>query len=468
MVQALFGEAKGVLGKSFILTGLMPAGLLLVSLTAFFNHVAGLEALLTNVQSIEKSTTLAGAFVIGGWFALGLWFFASRSFFIEVFKDLPGAPLSWLRWRMIDRQTKRARLAKQAKESAMLDYTVLVWYQNHFEKPKAVLESLTVEREAILNESNAARALIERSSADSSDVDVRKTVQQVTTALRHLHGLSARADAEDIELFAEIAAWNSFVNDASVVQYLSAAAEDAYRRYVSAFIQGARFPKSDLWIQATAFGNRLAALDDYAESRYKINTTTLWRRLWTILPERSKAEMSDVRTTLEVLVNLTVAGILAAIVASCSTILQTALLLFRIGWSYADPISPLSKQLQPNWFAIIFIFTSIIFSFATYRSAVYSCNSLTEDIVRFIDLYRLKFLVALGFKCPAAVEGELNLFNQLNKFFTQAVPRDPKQELQCPMERDTEAARAQSLSGNEEVAAEKISNPDSRSNRRSQ
>src|SRR4051794_22280661 len=104
MIQALFGEIKGVLGKTFILAGLLPATFLLLGLASYFHKLTGFDGLFGNLLVSTNRLTVNAALVLTTWLGLGLFFFAARRFFVDTFQALPWPGLGPLRRGMLRRQ----------------------------------------------------------------------------------------------------------------------------------------------------------------------------------------------------------------------------------------------------------------------------------------------------------------------------------------------------------------------------
>lgn len=70
--------------------------------------------------------------------------------------------------------------------------------------------------------------------------------------------------------------------------------EDVLRMVDRAFAEHDKFP-SGHYTFPTALGDLISALDDCGQDRYQIDTTTMWDRVWWILPKDAKADVSDAR-----------------------------------------------------------------------------------------------------------------------------------------------------------------------------
>jgi hypothetical protein len=137
---------------------------------------------------------------------------------------------------------------------------------------------------------------------------------------------------------AELRRWRAAATpEAKVV--LEMLADQVFREWTKAFAEAEKYP-SGPWIYPTVLGNRIAALDDYAEQRYGMDTASMWERMWWILPTKAKQEISDARLVVEVFVNLmTVVFVL---------VLLWQILLMLL--SDADPSSAVRASLKrPNY-----------------------------------------------------------------------------------------------------------------------
>src|SRR5262249_49255835 len=151
--------------------------------------------------------------------------------------------------------------------------------------------------------------------------------------------------------------------------------QDIKRKYTKAFLSARRFGDGP-YIFPTELGNRISALDDYAQGRYCIDTAVLWDRLGWVLPKDAKAEVGDARLALETLINLALALALAGfLVLSVEGTKCT-----NIGWVGVD--CNITS-------AAAFVTMAFVFSYFSYRGAVFAMEVLSTKMTALIDMYRL-------------------------------------------------------------------------------
>jgi hypothetical protein len=117
----------------------------------------------------------------------------------------------------------------------------------------------------------------------------------------------------------EVEAWRQASGSEVAQAIIVIAKDDVLRRVDKAFAVRGTFG-DEHYVFPTALGDLFSALDDYGQNRYGIDTTTLWDRVWWILPREVKADVSDARLSVETLINLIVALVLVGVVVLASQI----------------------------------------------------------------------------------------------------------------------------------------------------
>jgi hypothetical protein len=425
MFQALFGQIKGVFGKSYLLAGLIPAAILIIGLNLYRHGVAGVQSAVDTLLGPFDKLAFAGVQNAAFLLTTGLAFFALRPLVIETFQSMPWSILSPLRYWMLARQVQRCRKAQRLREAALYDLTVLSWHKRDNVPETYVPRWLKVDsQELVIRKSHQARSALRDIARVSNNRSAasRRAMGRIMDGYRAFYSLLAQrksTNGDIASLANELDKWRQLVKTESSSDVLGVLEQQTTDHWLRARRKCALFPNYETWIEPTSFGNRLAALDDYAEKRYHIDTTTIWRRIWGILPAQDREEISDAKLSIEVMLNICVAfGLLGAAAAVFLTI-EAWKIILKDGFTH----------FAVNWHAIRVIIGSEIFAYVMYKLSVQMASALTENIVRAVDLYRLRVVVALGYPCPTQVKEELQLFQELQVFFTQGEPRNPNRSL---------------------------------------
>ena len=435
MWEALFNQVKGVLGKTYVFAGLIPAALILWGWRAFSAHAGDFERAVTELLGKKESAVTASIFSGIELFWLGLFFFATRGFILRVMSAVPGWLLTPLRWRLLNRQMRRRRKAERRLEDFEAELTALRWlskgcplphdgnYIPEWRKIPNVLDSTL----AALERCAGARELLVKLSrrADSPRVPSRRRMRKLTCGVSNLYELTFNHPPH-VGTYSEISHWRAAAGDAGVKQIVALAAAESYRSWVVALAEFKSFPE-DKWLEPTSLGNRLASLDDYAEKRYGITTSTMWRRLVGVIPKEDRQEIADVQLSIEALTNLCVAaaGLCVA---------------FLIASAPSVALATLGGPRTIDWRTVFLVGAALILSAASYGGAVYASGALCENVMRLVDLHRLKLVSAMGLKSPRTVGEERATFVELKSLFVKGTPLQPDRLLEVPKAPKAEAA----------------------------
>jgi len=425
MFGGLLDKITASLGKSFIFAGLLPAAVLLAIVECYRYGLTEFSSQLPSTASDLKDITALGII----WLAAAFILFAIRTWIFDRFQKMPRgrlAPLLLRRW------WRRRDQAETSVRKLEWQYTVVQWPTTNFDLDMALYQppfiaTPTVER--ALRKSQRARSRLDIMVAQ------KRTYPGFWDCHELLDGLCAlfliaikRADyspAEQGQIAADLTSWrSSFENTRKkVINNLSLHVE---REWAAAFEENLLYAKGP-WIYPTAIGNRLAALDDYAQLRYGMATVTMWDRLWWVLPAAARQEISDLRLSVETLLTLCFALSVSAI---------------GIGVLIVSSMTPtLAPDLPPPTLQRILLgLASAIFAVGCYRGTIFAVKALAAKMMTLTDAYRLQLLVALGFK-PKTIKDEVEIFSELNLFFVQARPRQQNREITIPKS-NTESGKA--------------------------
>jgi hypothetical protein len=455
MIETLLGQIKGVLGKSFLFAGLLPSSVLLFCWYWLRGGSPGVEAALRRVVVKPEEAAPEAILTALLLLALGLIFYASRGWILNLLQSLPGFPLLIFRKRGLARQRRLLREVKRQKTSLIWQLTAFLWAEAHFEPFMATPpeDVKTPSPAQVAKESERARGILTKYLSAEDDADeinlTEGEEEKVASALLKLYTLVMRnlASPPDVNSSPpnsgdmEVEAWRALLGSfPEAVEVLSRIKINVRVRWAGAYVRAqSQFPQSEQWLEPTVLGNRIAALDDYAQHRYRIAMGTLWTRLWGVLPKEEKQAVTDARLSMEVLTNLCVGFFALGLLALGLTLIETIPILYwhcRFSFDWHDVPCPLhlacSDSVVLSRRAVILIPLAFLLSRVFYDGAVYAFGTLAEQMARAADLYRLHLVKALGYKTPGTVGEELDILGELSEFFAQAVPRDKNRQIEPP------------------------------------
>ena len=134
---------------------------------------------------------------------------------------------------------------------------------------------------------------------------------------------------------------------------------------------------ADAWIEPTALGNLMAALEEYGQARYAIDTSSLWSRIEQIATKEQRAAVAAAKLGLESAANLTAAFFLVAWMPLVSPSGSTNVLWNRIA--------------LPS-----FLLGGLLFAGISYVGTLSAAESLSERMKAVIDVNLLSLLRVMG------------------------------------------------------------------------
>lgn len=417
MLASIFGKVTSSLGKTYVFSGLLPAGIFLLAIGTFrtsFSALLQFEQQQMSVAEAWKSVSAAGA----AWIALGFVLYAIRTRFFALFETIPVSGLG--RTLLFRRLAKRGHAEHELKrhEWAVTACNWILEWKFNPEKVGRLPEWLRLEsprEEAVLAASRLGRETVrtvELSVGGALSLRVRQ-VDAIVSGIFALYRLVSdpRWGVAHPLTAAEVEAWRPVSGSEAGQAIIGIARDDVMRRVDNAFAVCGSFGREH-YVFPTALGDLIAALDDYGQDRYGIDTTTLWDRVWWILPRDVKADVSDARLSVETLINLIVALVLIGCVVAASQIASCG-----FGYDGAGVCVPVRAA---GW--IVGCWALVLLA---YGGACFAMEVLASKIASLIDCYRLAALSQLGFT-PKTVGEELAVLGQLKGFFTQATPLKPE------------------------------------------
>ncbi len=143
------------------------------------------------------------------------------------------------------------------------------------------------------------------------------------------------------------------------------------------------YPASATAVRATRLGNIMRSGETAPRQKYGLDAPVCWPRLWHLLPEPLRADLTAVHQRLLLLAELWGMGLLSLL------------------WGIWD------------WRALLL---GLFWAFIAYRMALPVAMSYADLIETAFDLYRLELYRALGWKPPDAGEGEIAAGEALTEF----------------------------------------------------
>jgi hypothetical protein len=419
VLASIFGKFTASLGKTYVYAGLVPAGMFLVFLAAYYTTLPTLFGIAQSLLTSEDSWKAVASF--GAiWILLAFLLHAVRAPIFSLFEVIP---TGWLGRRLLFGVVKRRnrltreRIELEWRSTAMLwlrkldlDRSKIGEFPAWIVRPRAqdAIDVAKCGRETLravdLTAGDALNLTVSRSDAIADGI----FALYLTARTRH-------EDAVERDLGGEIEAWRYAAASKQAAAVLESVEQDIKRRFTRAFLKCRRFGKGAN-IFPTELGNRISALDDYAQNRYGIDTATMWDRLWWILPKEAKDEVSDARLALEALTNLAIALLVAGLVLPSLEIASCGMTLDVVGQS--------CNGIRIAAFAGV----AFALAFLTYRGATFAMEILSIKMTTLIDMYRLAMLRQFGFAAKT-VGDELEIYAELRGFFVQASKLDESRPL---------------------------------------
>jgi hypothetical protein len=206
------------------------------------------------------------------------------------------------------------------------------------------------------------------------------------------------------ELTEELEAWRNLCRGSLSIQNRAKDFDDylLHGRHRDSASALGDYPNA-VWIEPTRLGNIFAALEDYAEKRYGMDTAQLWSRLEAIVPKQQREQIAGYQMALSSLLNANLALCLLAVFA----------VVIGVG--------------AHDWREWAFAACSFAAAYLCQRAALYSASGLREKIEAAVDLNVLRWLRSLG-SVPPDADARFLTIQQLGNFFKggSSLPADFK------------------------------------------
>ena len=419
MFQAIAGKATEALGKAYLLTGLLPSVLLFLGVWCLWSGPSSLLESTNALLSTEKAANLT-------WLGLGIVavsfaFMVTRRVIVTFLEELPSGLLKPLRSSLISRALRMRKSLEDRTNILDAEYSAVCWLLERRSDSMFVPPIVTrFDWITVRKESDAAIAVAYRLLRERPTGPVSLSIDDVDTLRSGLLSLFAFvADhPKSLEAAQAMKAWQQwFSNAPDAGQRILRLLRDIIQRDLAAAQSRLMEFPQPLWIKPTMLGNRFSVLEDYAEQRYKVATSTLWDHVWWVVPEKDRAEISDTQILIESLTAFTLSfGVLALI--------GLGLEILKLPFLHLVALAPKSNATE---LALVTALCALLAASSLHLARI-PADAFSTKVAALIDIHRLTLLKALGYH-PKTIEDELGLLKELNDFWIHGVARNSTRSL---------------------------------------
>ncbi|WP_322029166.1 hypothetical protein [Paraburkholderia sp. J76] len=415
MFSEFSDKGKEALGKAYFLTGLVPACVAVIGFLCVLLGPTVVIEKITELIGSESKTEIT-------WTALSVLVVSFvltviREAVVSLFENVPGKPCVKLRDWLISRALRSRHRLKTQRERLEAEFTVVNWLKEKGAGPLYIPETVSAGQWEQVRRLNNWAFVCACIAADrlkdplcvpqmsAKEVRIISSGFLALIAFHHANKDSSPA-REEKEKWID---WVSIKGE-SADSTLAWMLDFKTGEIADAWLKLNRYPTVK-WIRPTALGNRFSALQDYAEKRYRMETSVLWERVWWILPKEHRKEIGATRTILESLLTLSVVFIVLSTIAAA--ILATKLAGVDITRAHND-VSVLQVAIT--------LAALIGCAISSYRLSLVPADSFVRKVESLIDIYRAALLHAVGME-PESVKEELDVLNELKHFWVDGVSR---------------------------------------------
>ncbi|MEZ4422139.1 MAG: hypothetical protein R3E98_01905 [Gemmatimonadota bacterium] len=403
ILESVTSAVGKLIDRSFLAAGLAPALILAGGIHLYRTGFGGLDGLGATVTAFTASWA-AATWPVLLILVLAFLFLAAKGGLQYLLAEVPLGPVHDA---LLTRSVARAEALEAERQRWSDRHTALKW------SPDGRFVAIPVEGmpgAAPEWKASAARArsAVLAAQADGRDLDP-DWVAGLADALLPLQRASlvpapeddTPAQVHDADLEAELVWWREWSASPRTERILDVAQGIAEGRMARARRARSAYPQELSWMQPTRFGNRLAALDDYAERRFGMPTAALWTRLWGVLSDKARTEVAEARHAVDALVN-----VLAALVGVMVWIVAAEL---HEALGALGPAT-LAFDLRP----LLLLIAAALLARLVYASVLVALGGLRETMIRWIDLERFRLLRELGWPAVAYESDVLDAYSRLN------------------------------------------------------
>jgi hypothetical protein len=159
---------------------------------------------------------------------------------------------------------------------------------------------------------------------------------------------------------------------------------------------------ADAWLEPTALGNLLAALEEYGIARYSIDVGSLWPRVEPLATKEQLAAVKSSQLNLETCANITVAFLVCALFPVITHLLPS--------------------NHPPGWiYSLSFSFSCLALAWISYYGTLFAAELLAGRIKALIDINVLPLLRMLGLQ-PSTAKQYKEMLDAVAAFLVNAEP----------------------------------------------
>lgn len=413
--------------KGFLLAGLSPVVVFWFGAILCLQGPHGVEATLAGLFAKPSVFVANSASFVCACLIAGVVLYAIRPITLDFFRRMP---VRWIHAWRIKRWARKREDADKSMWNAVWEINVARWFQSEFPIQQFVHPAILKAQESVELASTLVQSRTARSHLiGATDEEWTTNEKEVFAALRNLHVLAGRRTRIEDQAFklaqerqatneqnwaASESFWGWKAPDATLSQELtewrqiyhaSALAQTRIRnlesyvlhdRHRKCAVRLSRFPSGD-WIEPTRLGNILAGLEDYAESRYGMDTSLLWSRLEMTVPKEQREQITNYQRALNAMLHLNVAFMALAIFAL------------------------ILSSLRAKWSLLWFAAGAVIAAYLCLKAAGYSAGGLRAKIEASVDLNILRWLRSMGVT-PTDAAARLLALQQLCAFLNGGTP----------------------------------------------
>ncbi|MEI9980195.1 MAG: hypothetical protein WDN23_14570 [Edaphobacter sp.] len=419
-------DIRGISWRSLLLTGALPALLLVMCVVGYTEGWAGYSNLITKLADFKDKwpsiVQVLAAFVL-----LAATFVTLRTLILDFYR---GIPIPLLHGWLLQRHARRRKEVELAKERALWRISVARWHEQGFDRRVYMVDEVRTKVvlppiAKIMEECDKRRAQIaekgffspwrrfqlERSLGRLYVVASlrEKVARRAAEVAERVPGQSDDAnwtqaqrelgvDAPDDWIDEELLRWRTLCvgNERAKTRIAALHREELNDRYTRASRRADQFPSAE-WTEASSLGNVLAALEGYSAKRYGIDTSLLWSRVEKVIPLVQRDEVYTAQIAVYSLLNTSVA--------------MTAAGIYALYWSWTNfGEVRTTLALHSGLIALMFVLAWVF-----WRSAVYAGGQLRYQIEAMVDLYTPRLLASLGL-VPKDLTERRNMIEALGRF----------------------------------------------------
>jgi len=159
------------------------------------------------------------------------------------------------------------------------------------------------------------------------------------------------------------------------------------------------YPPANAELLPSKLGNIIRAFEYYPDTRYNIETITVWPRLLAVLPKSRVEAINAEKSLMDFWLNLSLVLLISSLFWAVA-IWDTAIIFWPFG--------------------ILVLIGGILLGYGAYRAAIPSAIAWGYEVRTAFDLYRSDLLRKLGIQKPTSLSEEKSIWQKIFWFFAYA------------------------------------------------